>query len=631
MRAFLLLVLIILVAGSPFARGQPLSDVAGHWAEERISTLLARGIAQPFPDQTFRPQESITRGEFIRWLVGAAGWSLRPIAVSSFVDVPVWHPAAAYVETALAQGLITRVPALLPDLPLPRVEAVAMAVRAIGDGFEATVLAQAALPFEDLGALPDPQRGAIAVALLTDPPLLREPHAPAFRPQDPLTRGEAASLAGGVLEAVERGVVLHSTMDVANGLTLVVEKRGVLRAQPLWRVQVGAFTAESNADRLAARMRERGLPAVVEFQDGFYKVRVGAFTSAAEAALAKEQLGREGYPTWVVQTVPSFEALPGPSREAAVIVDPGAGFRIMPAVGDGRRMVRQRTSELARRLGAVAAMNGDFFAGNDPQGCLVINGEWLSEPDPQRSCARFALDGSVVIDRVRGDLTVSAGEVSTRLNGVNRDRRADELILYTPGYDASTRTNPFGVEAVIIQGVVTAVADLRGNTVIPRDGIVLSAHGRMRQWLLNTLQPGATVALQLRFVPALGDPRWQHVAHALGGGPRLLSGGQVVAAGEGFPSSLVDRRHPRSALGVLADGRIILLVVDGRQPAHSLGMTLLELTLELQRLGAVEAMNLDGGGSSTLVVAGRLVTLPSDETGERPVADALVIVPAQGP
>jgi exopolysaccharide biosynthesis protein len=82
---------------------------------------------------------------------------------------------------------------------------------------------------------------------------------------------------------------------------------------------------------------------------------------------------------------------------------------------------------------------------------------------------------------------------------------------------------------------------------------------------------------------------------------------------------------------VQTDGRILLVVVDGRQPTHSLGMTMLELAMELKRLGAVEAMNLDGGGSSTMVVGGSVINLPSDETGERAVASALVVLPPQSP
>lgn len=633
MRAVLIIGLLIALIGAtrPWAHAQPPDDVTGHWAEERILLLVRRGIAPRFPDGSFKPHDPITRAEYVRWLVTALGLQVRPVVTPSFVDVLGSHPIAPFIEVAVGQGIIPRALTFSPDNPVTRIDAVAMAVRGIGYSFETTVFATQATPFEDVLTLPESQRGAIVVALLTAPALLREPATTTFRPQEPMTRGEGAGLVGGVLAGVENGLVLHNTTSVTGGVTLVIERRGVLRMPALWRVQVGAFTAEVNAQRLAGRMRQRGLPAVVDFEDGFHKVRAGSFATSAEATAAKEQLGREGYPTFVVQTLRSFESIAGPSREATLLVDPASGMTVAPALGDGGRLRRQRTSEIARRTRAVAASNGGFFApSGDPLGCLMIGGEILSEPDPLRTCAGITRDGKVIFDRVAGELLVIAGEASTRIDGINRQRRADELILYRPQYEGSTRTNNFGAEAVVTNGVVTQLRDQRGNTPIPRDGLVLSGHGRGRQWILNWLQPGATLTVHTEFVSPSGDPRWQQVVHAVGGGPRLLRAGQFVG-GEGFPPDFTDRRHPRTALGVLEDGRIVLLVVDGRQPTHSLGMTLLELAVALRRAGAVEGINLDGGGSSTLVVGGRVVNRPSDETGERPVTDALVVVPAQGP
>jgi len=626
-----LLIAVSVPAGMPPAFAQPPGDVAGHWAEERIALLVRRGIVHLAGDRSFRPDEPISRGEFVRWVITAAGLPVRPSALSSFLDVPPYHPAAPFLEAAAAQGIIPRTPAFFPDAPVMRLDAVTIAVRTIGYAPEAAALALQPLPFADSAALPEAQRGAVAAAMQMEPPLLVEPATGTFRPREPMTRAEAASLAAGALLGVEHGARLRGTIPVAPGVQLVVEKRGILRLQVLWRVQVGAFTGEGNALRLAARMRERGLPVVVDFQDGFYKVRAGNFTSAVDAQALKERLGREGYATWVVQTLPSFEGVAGPSRQAALILDLASGVRLVPAVGDGGRMRRQRVSEMARRTGALAATNGGYFsAGGDPLGCLMIDGEWVSEPDGQRSCAGITAEGTVLFDRLHAEFMAVTGETSAPIDGVNRERRANELILYRPIYDASTRTNAFGAEAAVSNGVVVSVSDQRGDSPIPRDGFVLSGHGRARQWILRALAPGTPVVVQTVLVPRSADPRWQQIVHAIGGGPRLLSGGEWTPP-EDFPAMLTDRRHPRTAMGVLADGRLLLLVVDGRQPTHSLGMTLPELAMELRRLGAVEAMNLDGGGSSTMVVGHRVVNQPSDETGERPVADALLVFPAQPP
>ncbi|MGH2436024.1 MAG: phosphodiester glycosidase family protein, partial [bacterium] len=502
-------------------------------------------------------------------------------------------------------------------------------VQAMGYAVEAVILSRHVTVNEEVGALPDHERGSMAIAMFGVPPLLREPALPA-RPNAMMTRAEASSLLWAMMSAAEAGFTLQISSEVASGLNLIIEKRGVLRARPIWRIQIGAFTTEEGAQRLASAMRERGWPSFVELQDGLYKVRVGNFTSAIEAGLAKEQLSTEGFPAWVIATIPEVEALPGPFRTAVIVVDPRSGFRLVPATGDGQRMQLQRTSDLARRTGAAAAINGGFFSSTgDPLGCLMIEGEILSEPDPRRTCAGLDENGAVLFDYIRLEATVASGEVTARIDGANRLRRADELIVYSPRFDLFTRTNQFGAEAIVSGGIVATIRDLRGNSQIPRDGVVLSGHGRARQWILQNLPPGAPVAVTTNITPASGDSRWTTVRSMIGGGPRLLAAGQFVG-GEGFTAAFINRRHPRSAIGVLADGRVVLITIDGRQPYHSVGMTLLEFAMELRRIGVVDAMNLDGGGSTTLVVGGQVVNLPADETGERPVGDALMVVPVTG-
>jgi exopolysaccharide biosynthesis protein len=99
-----------------------------------------------------------------------------------------------------------------------------------------------------------------------------------------------------------------------------------------------------------------------------------------------------------------------------------------------------------------------------------------------------------------------------------------------------------------------------------------------------------------------------------------------VAASGAFATT----RHPRSAVGWRGDGTLLLVVVDGRQGDYSVGMSLSELTELFRSLGAVEALNLDGGGSTTLVVGGAVANRPSDPQGERPVANALLLLGADG-
>jgi len=238
MRVVAIVVLIAAaVAGLP-AWAQPPGpvDIRGHWAEDRIQFLFRRNIVDLFPDQTFHPDEQITRGEFIKWLVLSSGLPLRPGRDVTFGDVPPAHPLFPFIDAAAAFGLLPRTPNFLPSEPMRRADAVVLAVKALGYASEASGLQSWPLPYDDTALLPDLTRGAIAIVLVADPPLLQEPLALSFRPSGPMTRAEASSLLGLGLLAAEQGLRLQYTVPVTRGADLRIEKRGVLHTLPVWRV-----------------------------------------------------------------------------------------------------------------------------------------------------------------------------------------------------------------------------------------------------------------------------------------------------------------------------------------------------------------------------------------------------------
>jgi exopolysaccharide biosynthesis protein len=459
--------------------------------------------------------------------------------------------------------------------------------------------------------------------------LFREPAADRFRPLDGITRAEAASLIWSYLQAVERGVALTVTLSLGDGVTVALEKRGALRVVPLWRVQVGSFPDAESARRLADALRARGWPVIIELVDDLFKVRVGAFGTRAEAIVWQDRLTAAALPAITISTLREYEGLPGPFWWGTVAIEPTSGARIRPALA--RETVGLgRTSEAARRTGAVVAINGGYFSGTgDPLGCLLIDGEVLSEPITGRTCAGFTDDGQLLFDTMRLDASVSTEAGQATVNGMNRERGTDEIIVYRAAYGPTTRTNAFGAEVVVSGETVQSVNDGRGNASIPPDGFVLSGHGRARSQLAAAFKAGDRVTVRGRLVPASGDARLETVRHIFGGGPRLLANGQYVG-GERFNASFSDRRHPRTAVGRMPDGRVILLVIGGRQPYHSVGMTLIETAGLLRQMGVTDALNLDGGGSTTLAVRGVVINLPSDETGERPVSDVLLVLPPSG-
>ncbi|MBC7898175.1 MAG: phosphodiester glycosidase family protein, partial [Cytophagaceae bacterium] len=162
-------------------------------------------------------------------------------------------------------------------------------------------------------------------------------------------------------------------------------------------------------------------------------------------------------------------------------------------------------------------------------------------------------------------------------------------------------------------------------TSIPPHGIVLSGTGTEAvAFVAEVARAGAIVKVTHRIAGSAVAPR-----AVVGGWPRVVQSGRNVGgiadSLEGTFPRFGENRHPRSALAIARDSTTLLMVVvDGRRP-WSVGMSLRELGDALLALGAWDAMNLDGGGSSTLWIRGRVVNYPSDPTGERAVGNALFV------
>jgi Phosphodiester glycosidase len=335
----------------------------------------------------------------------------------------------------------------------------------------------------------------------------------------------------------------------------------------------------------------------------------------------------------------------------------GRGTRLAVELSNGVVPGRETVSAMARRVSAVAAVNGGFFGSQgafdgDLIGALALGGQLVSEPVGGRAALVLPAPGGR--PRVAGLRFAGAvrgvGE-SRLLDGVNRARGlipscggrggdlpsqrpgaavvcsdASELVQLTPAFGTRTGTDGRGVEAIVRSGVVTRLRE-GGNSRIPADGYVLSGSGDAAAFLERVAAPGArpAVDLALRAGSKLLRPgSWEAI---VGGGPRLVKRGRlrVRTVPEGFSAAFAGR-NPRTLAGVTRAGELLLVTIDGRRPRHSVGVTLVEAARVMRALGAREALNLDGGGSSAMVVGGRVVNRPSDGT-ERAVSDALVVLP----
>jgi hypothetical protein len=307
----------------------------------------------------------------------------------------------------------------------------------------------------------------------------------------------------------------------------------------------------------------------------------------------------------------------------------------------------ETTSSLANRYNALAAVNAGFFSmkgilAGDAAGVLQIDGKLLSEPFKERAaCGLITRNGS--IDAVfghlrwRGEVQIGTLRFGSNpayaLSGINRTRDTSEMVLFTPEFHRTTLTTTNGIEIIIEQGVVTGLRDSAGSSVIPPDGIVVSCSGTSpgsaRAWAKANVRVGmsAKIISQLEPLKSEHSGGFQAAKDIIGGVSQLLTNGAIDLTWqrEGAAEDFALGRHPRTAIARLRDGRILLATVDGRQLGVSAGMTLQELAEMLRDFGAVDAMNLDGGGSTTMVVRGSIFNKTSDPTGERAVSDALLV------
>ena len=293
-------------------------------------------------------------------------------------------------------------------------------------------------------------------------------------------------------------------------------------------------------------------------------------------------------------------------------------IQVLPILANEGIAQRENLSSMAKRYNAVAGINGSYFTWRgDPIGTLIINRKLISSPLYKRSVFGITDDDTLIFGNPDFSGTLRSGKISVKIDAVNQPRRGSSLVVFTPEYARSTLTSEIGKEFVLVKGKIVGIHTK--DALIPPDGVVVSAGG-VKASLLNTLTLGNSVELDYSI-----DKPWNSIKHALCGGPRLLANGRVSINGkeEKFDNSIINGRHPRTAVAMTFDGDLLLIVVDGRKK-DSIGMKLSELAEYLQRLGCIHAINLDGGGSTAMYLNGKIINRPSDGS-ERRISNGILV------
>ncbi len=290
-------------------------------------------------------------------------------------------------------------------------------------------------------------------------------------------------------------------------------------------------------------------------------------------------------------------------------VDQDAAYELRPFSAAGTYNGRGYLSRQAAALRLLAAVNASYF---DTDGWVIgttkDRGRILSAETAPRSA--YVDDGHsrmIVKDVAYTGRIIMPDGAELYVKGMNRRRIADDLVLFNEYYGRSTGTNMYGREVKIKNGRVVAVST-QGNMSVEAGTFVVSGHG-VNAEALSGLRVGDRVALE----ETLGVPEADAAQVVVGAGPLLLENGrvQVRSEEERIAPDIARGRAPRTAIGVSRHGSVVLLVVDGRSRS-SAGVTLTELAQFMLRLGVRDAVNLDGGGSSEMIINRKIVNKPSD-------------------
>ncbi|MFI8256199.1 phosphodiester glycosidase family protein [Streptomyces filamentosus] len=498
----------------------------------------------------------------------------------------------------------------------------------------------------------------------------------------------SAPLAQARPAAPDTARVTRVTRTPAPGVTLTSLTYGQRDADDVWTVQVnlperadgplaGAPTAlgpRGTALRVAEALRAGGFeprveevtaPAYADRPPGVlgWTVRTGRYADEAGAAELAGRLRAAGFTVRTRYTAQDGTDEDAPQRVHVLRVDPDAfGGRLVADHGPALHGT-ERLTALIGAAGALAGINAQWFYDDAPGGLYVKDGRLLGSATRGRAGILLERGGrSLSVDTFTARVTVTAGGETAEVDGVNRlpgtiwncggvggdlpterpqhDLRCtdpSELVRFTPEWGAPP-AGP-GAEAVLdARGMVTEVRAARGAAV-PPGGSTLQATGDAAAWLLRTARTGGVLAFDERVWDGRGRPvPLRPGTTILQVGPALVRDGRVAvnAVADGvvrdgpdqtFTYDWTVRANPRSMIGVDDRGGLLLVVADGRRPGVSEGLGIDGAARLMVSLGAREALNLDGGGSSVLATSEGVVSHPSDATGERSLGTGLLLLP----
>ena len=267
---------------------------------------------------------------------------------------------------------------------------------------------------------------------------------------------------------------------------------------------------------------------------------------------------------------------------------------------------KSKISNIAKKENAIVAINGGYFKPQTgvPLGTLMIDKKIYTGPIYDR-VAMGIFDNEYEMARIKLKANISTNIGDLKIDNVNQPRMlSTHTIVYTPEWGKTTPTTPkYGSQLVVVDNKIIKVT--QSSCEIPENGFVVIGPSKK----IDTIKLAKHCELRLKT-----SPDWKDVNHIISGGPYLVKNNEIFVDMTEQKLSAIGGRNPRTAIGYTKDNNLILLTADGRE-GSSIGLTLVELAQLMKEYGCVNAMNLDGGGSTVMYVKGNVVNKPAVNGG----------------
>ncbi len=288
---------------------------------------------------------------------------------------------------------------------------------------------------------------------------------------------------------------------------------------------------------------------------------------------------------------------------------------IEPSIASDTLANRSKIGKIAERENAIVAINGGYFKPQTgvPLGTLMINKKIYTGPVYDR-VAMGIFDKSYDMARVQLKASVETNIGGLKIDNINQPRMLSvHTIIYTKDWGEISPPSPrYGKQIVVEDGKIVRIS--YGSNKIPQNGFVIVGAEKNINKIINAKR----VRLDIKI-----SPEWKDVNHIISGGPYLIKNGEIYVDMTAQKLASIGGRNPRTAIGYTKDNHLIMLTADGREGA-SIGLTLMELANLMKEFGCVNAMNLDGGGSTVMYVNGQVVNKPP-VSGGIPLSHTLTV------